>query len=432
MADPTVAWNTFVITVPQSFLTPISGTSYQLSTNAFRNALKNIEDSEDGMPFSKTHSHNGEVLLGGIVYARTLEILAPYTITFEETGTPYSVALVGSNNNILDRTNLGTVQILSNNSAGLVNQRALEQATETIKYQIEATRPSHQGFGTAFFVSPSGDDNASGLLPTTPKLTIAGALADCVSGRGDVIYLLTPAPGQVTFAEAVVIAKEDVHIRGVGRGVILQAPSATSLTINADNCSVSSLFIKSAIASSFDCMVVNGKFAKLDSLFVVGADTGGVTAVGTGNGIHFKGGEYHRVTNCVVEKCGANGILFTDAPIAAEGSPREVVIDNCQIYWNRDSGVKLTGTSANSTRLNDIKDSLIHHNGLYGVYCGANTQRTFIRATNYIKDNRTYPTGSGGDAYEVFADVGAVDVMVEPRAPTATQNADAVWAKTLP
>lgn len=111
---------TYVIFVPQSFLTFAGGVSYQLNTNVFRLALRDWEDSEEGIYEPITHNHNTTVLLGGIQYARVLEILSPYTITFEETGTPYSVTLTGSNNNILDKTNLGTVQILSNNSAGLI------------------------------------------------------------------------------------------------------------------------------------------------------------------------------------------------------------------------------------------------------------------------------------------------------------------------
>ena len=137
-----IDWLQKIIFVPQSFLTYNGGVSNTLDTNAFRIALRDIEDNEDGAPQPVTHNHNTTVLLGGIEYARVIEILAPYTITFEETGTPYSVALSGSNNNILDRTNLGTVQILSSNSAGLVNVNtgsglSVEQSAQLLElYQI--------------------------------------------------------------------------------------------------------------------------------------------------------------------------------------------------------------------------------------------------------------------------------------------------------
>ena len=53
--------NTNVINVPQADLTLVSGTLYELDTDAFRLELRNIEDSEQGMPYPRTHSHNTEV-----------------------------------------------------------------------------------------------------------------------------------------------------------------------------------------------------------------------------------------------------------------------------------------------------------------------------------------------------------------------------------
>lgn len=127
-----INWQTKVITVPQSFLTYVSGVSYTLDTNTFRLALKDIEGSEDGIVNLPTHRHNTQVVLGGVTYAQFIEIINGYTVTFEETGTPYKVSLIGSNNNILDVTNLGTVQIASSNSAGLVNLQDLGAIADAV------------------------------------------------------------------------------------------------------------------------------------------------------------------------------------------------------------------------------------------------------------------------------------------------------------
>jgi len=116
-----IDWGTKVISVPQADLTLLGGSNYSLDTEAFRLALRDLEDSVEGIVFPKTHNHSTQVLLGGVSYARIIEIINGYTITFEETGSPYVVSLVGSNNNIVEVTNLGTVQLLSNNSAGLIN-----------------------------------------------------------------------------------------------------------------------------------------------------------------------------------------------------------------------------------------------------------------------------------------------------------------------
>jgi len=117
-----IDWDNRIIYIPRFFLIEITpNTSYVLDTSDFRLALKELEASEQGMIFPNTHNHNTEATLGGVTYARLIEIINDYTITFEEFETPYRVFLTGSNNNILDVTNLGTVSIAPNNSAGLIS-----------------------------------------------------------------------------------------------------------------------------------------------------------------------------------------------------------------------------------------------------------------------------------------------------------------------
>ena len=115
-----IDWSSSVISVPQAYLTFISTGLYELDVDAFRLDLKDIEDSEEGMPFPDTHRHNTEVVLSGVTYARTFEILSPYTVTFEDTGTPYTVRCVGANHNIADVKNVNNVSLIIGNSAGLI------------------------------------------------------------------------------------------------------------------------------------------------------------------------------------------------------------------------------------------------------------------------------------------------------------------------
>lgn len=122
----TINWNTQVITVPISFMTLISGgggsgSLYELDVNAFRLALKDIEDG-DGMPFLDTHRHNGEVVLAGVTYARSMEVINGYTVTFEELGggAYYTVRCVGANHNIADVLNFNSVNLIIGNAAGLI------------------------------------------------------------------------------------------------------------------------------------------------------------------------------------------------------------------------------------------------------------------------------------------------------------------------
>lgn len=113
-----IAWPTKTITIPQADLTPVSAGLYELDTDTFRLALKSLEDNEQGITYLDTHRHNTEIELGGVTYARTVEIINGYTITFEDG--EYAVRLVGSNNNIADVTNVNSVSVRSANSAGMV------------------------------------------------------------------------------------------------------------------------------------------------------------------------------------------------------------------------------------------------------------------------------------------------------------------------
>jgi hypothetical protein len=90
-----------------------------LNLNDFRMSLKDLEDSEEGMPFPDTHRHNTEVSVGGITLARVIEIINGYTITFEDG--QYAVNLSGANCNVADVVNVNQVSVRSANSAGLTS-----------------------------------------------------------------------------------------------------------------------------------------------------------------------------------------------------------------------------------------------------------------------------------------------------------------------
>jgi len=127
----TIDWGTRVIFVPKIDTTLIQATPVEirsLDLNAFRLTLKALENSEEGMSFPKTHNHNTEVLLGGITYARTIEIINGYTVTFEDG--QYAVNLIGANSNVGDVVNLNQVSIRSYNSAGLIAPAPLTPAQD--------------------------------------------------------------------------------------------------------------------------------------------------------------------------------------------------------------------------------------------------------------------------------------------------------------
>jgi hypothetical protein len=123
VAPITVDWPTKVISVPQSYLTPVTGTLYELDTDQFRLDLKDLEDdSGGGIVWPDTHRHNTSVTVAGVTYARTIEIINGYQVVFTPDA-QWSVRLAGSNNNIFDiETGVlvqNQVQVIPTNSAGL-------------------------------------------------------------------------------------------------------------------------------------------------------------------------------------------------------------------------------------------------------------------------------------------------------------------------
>lgn len=349
--------------------------------------IRLYEEKNQNLEIAKIADASGkEDLGGGVNVGITLRLLDNWRVKFEDRAGPSTVSvsitggnLVGGlNGNPIAPSAFTQVAVTSSSSATISTMEITH-----LKYMIEAQRETHQGFGESFYVDPTnGDDtNNTGILPTSPLKTVTQALVSCVTGRGDVIYLLAPGETVVTANEAIVISKEDVHLRGPGRGVQIQPTSGVPITINANSVSLSGFIVRAPTGSTAtDCIVVNNKASKMEKLYVYGTETG------TGCGVVFRGGDYHELYEMEIEKMGGDGIKFIDDG-NANGSPREVSIIGGNIYLNKGSGINLTGTSSNSTRLNRIDGCRINDNTNYGILVGANAQRTVIEEDVFVFDN---------------------------------------------
>ena len=146
-----IDWDTAVITVPKADMTLVQLNPVEirrLDTSSFFFTLKSLEASEEGQTYTDTQQNAAPVLLGGITYARVLEIIDPYTVTFEDGA--YVVQLVGSNNNLIEKTNPNQVSVQGNNAAGLIQ-------TEEIQYSsFQGGVTLDQDAGTAGQAYPSG------------------------------------------------------------------------------------------------------------------------------------------------------------------------------------------------------------------------------------------------------------------------------------
>jgi len=139
---------TKIINVPQSYLTLITGTLYELDTSQFKIDIMSLMDDEAGIVFDDPLIHNTEVTVAGTTFARTIEITNNYSVQFENGS--YSVRLDGSNNNIFDVESgvlvQNNVQVIGQNSAGLINAAGAplnaQQTRDAMELQTTGGRES--------------------------------------------------------------------------------------------------------------------------------------------------------------------------------------------------------------------------------------------------------------------------------------------------
>jgi hypothetical protein len=113
-----VNWATKIVTVPKSDMTQLSASIYSLDVLNFWAKIHLIQSGEDGLPHLDIMRSNAPVTLGGVTYARSVEVINGYKIEFENG--PYQINLTGANNNLLDARVQNNVSINASNSAGMV------------------------------------------------------------------------------------------------------------------------------------------------------------------------------------------------------------------------------------------------------------------------------------------------------------------------
>jgi len=163
----TIDWSTRVISVPKADLVLVQSTPVEIremNLNWFRMQLKDLEDNADGMVNPDTHRHNTEVTLGGLTYARIIEIINGYTVTFSDG--QYAVNLVGANSNVADVVNVNQVSVRSANSAGMVTSQDIEYSSYGGGVHLD---PTSSWAGTLF---PVG-------TPRQPVNNLADAMLIC-------------------------------------------------------------------------------------------------------------------------------------------------------------------------------------------------------------------------------------------------------------
>jgi len=138
---------TKIFSILQADLTFVSGALYELDTDQFRKDAMDLLASEDYIWMEDCYTHNTEVTVAGTTFARTIEWINGYSITFENL--VYSVRLVGSNNNLFDVENgilnpSGNVTVISGNSGGLISA---DQIPGQVWEELAANHTTTGSFG---------------------------------------------------------------------------------------------------------------------------------------------------------------------------------------------------------------------------------------------------------------------------------------------
>ena len=201
-----INWNTRVIYIPKVDTTLVQSVPTEireLDISVFRLALKDLEVSDDGMNFPITHNHNTTVTLSGVTYARIVEIINGYTITFEDG--QYAVNLIGANSNIADVVNVNQVSVRASNSAGLVVTTGAGVSPTDVANAVwshptginvpinSANAVWNHSTGVLIAIRLAEVWGRLGLDPTKPLITGATQVT-----FGDIVMALTELSGQVT------------------------------------------------------------------------------------------------------------------------------------------------------------------------------------------------------------------------------------------
>lgn len=117
-----VNWVTGVITIPRADMpvVQVSPEIREFDVAQLHFDLRTIHASVAGAPYTKTHNHGSVTTLSGVTYARLVEILAPYSVEFEDG--QYTVLSFGANHNVADVKIPNQVSLITNNSAGLIDR----------------------------------------------------------------------------------------------------------------------------------------------------------------------------------------------------------------------------------------------------------------------------------------------------------------------
>jgi hypothetical protein len=223
-----------------------------------------------------------------------------------------------------------------------------------LHHSVESLRDNYAAYGDFYYWDPyGGDDNQSGNTPEKAVKTFAAAHALVQDYHFDVIFPLATDPsGVTTVTEVITVTKNNLYIRGPGRGFLIKPTSTVddSVTVTADNVEFSSMEISTAATGTNIGLCVNGG----DNFLAKNIWTNNTT----GDGIKILNSAFSQILGGYILFAGGHGFNVGS-------SVNHLWIDSPIIHGSTDDGVHVEGTSIVEPKLIGRVD--IHLSGGYGL-----------------------------------------------------------------
>lgn len=221
-----------------------------------------------------------------------------------------------------------------------------------IKQLIELQYPSHSASGTVFYWDPySGDDLYEGDHIKRGKKTFSACHDLVMSGRNDLIVCISNDPSGNTFVdENISITKNDLCVRGTGRGFHLE-PSSTVLPafeILANNIELNSISIKTPTTCQEHMIDISANNTLIRDIWLFEG----------GKGMHIGGTSSDTmIKNTRIAHNIGDGLLI-------DGSAEHTSISQSHISSNTGNGITMN-TIGHEISVND--QTVLHGNGGWGI-----------------------------------------------------------------
>ncbi len=245
----------------------------------------------------------------------------------------------------------------------------MANTTERLASLIEQLSSLKQGAGNVYLVVPEdsttaawrqipafakGVDGVIGASQIYP--TIAQALAQCVSGRGDTVLV---APGFYVQTTQITLSKNGVTLRGLGAkpfDTIIRGPTTAGthgLLVDASDCSIENLTLQGQNATGWGCKNASRSNNRWLNCFfgnegAAPTQVGGLLLDASGA----SGRTYPKVIGCRFANA-VIGLRFTSGNGASLVNSGATVQD-CEFSTNSTADIQSTGTTASDDVL--IKD----------------------------------------------------------------------------